>query len=283
MEQLPNKIIYRGVRGEKDPETVVDLIAASQKVAGKLSKAVIKEAMSQGSCWVKKGNSKLLKRVRRAKTILRAGDSVEFFFDRELYLKQKEELEVKPQLISQHRDWSVWNKPAGWLAQGTKYGDSLSLLRYVEKERAKEVFLVHRLDKETEGLMLVAHNAKANQGLGKLWATQKVGKTYWAEVLGNIENEKGEINSPIDGKDSFTSYKVLKRKEGTTVVEVVITTGRKHQIRKHFLELEHPVIGDPRYGEGNKNRDGMKLMACSLRFRWAGAPVEISLKDCPYL
>ena len=201
---------------------------------------------------------------------------------KELFLKQREELDEKPELITEHRDWSVWNKPAGWLAQGTKYGDSLSLLRFVEKCKGKEVFLVHRLDKETMGVMLIAHNANANQGLGKLWATQKVGKKYWAEVLGNVQEGDGKIDYAIDGKESLTFYKILERREKTTLIEVEIKTGRKHQIRKHFLELGHPVMGDPRYGQGNKNRDGMKLMACALRFRWGGEPVEISLKECPF-
>jgi len=284
LDHLPNKIIFKGTRGEKDPEVLVDFIAQDEKVSKNLSKALIKEAMSQGSCWVRKGNSKLLKRIRRAKTPLWVSDSVEFYFDRELFLKQREELEIKPVMVSQHKkDWSVWNKPAGWLAQGTKYGDSLSLLRFVEKYRnGKEVFLVHRLDKETQGLMLIAHNAKANQGLGKLWATQKVGKLYWAEVLGELENEEGQIDTPIEGKESLTFFKVLERRSGTTLVEVEIKTGRKHQIRKHFLEIGHPVMGDPRYGRGNKNKDGMKLMACCLRFRWGGSPVEVSLTDCPF-
>lgn len=284
MDHLPHKIIFKGIRRKDDPEALVDFIASSEKVAGKLSKALIKEAMAQGSCWVKKGNSKLLKRVRRAKTELHVTDAVEFYFDRELFLKQKEELATQPVMVSQHKkDWSVWNKPAGWLAQGTKYGDSLSLLRFVEKYRGgKPVFLVHRLDKETIGLMLIAHNAKANQGLGKLWATQKVCKKYWAEVLGNLKENEGKIDSPIEGKDSLTFYRVLERRADTTLIEVEIKTGRKHQIRKHFLELGHPVMGDPRYGEGNKNRDGMKLMACALYFRWGGQPVEISLKSCPF-
>ncbi len=282
MDQLPNKIIFKGVRTKDDPEALVDFISQSAKVEGKLSKAVIKEAMAQGSCWVKKGNSKLLKRVRRAKTQLRATDAVEFYFDRELFLKQKEDLEVKPELISEHKDWSVWNKPAGYLAQGTKYGDSLSLLRYAEKWKGKEVFLVHRLDKETMGLMLIAHNANANQGLGKLWATQKVGKKYWAEVLGSVEEEEGQIDTDIEGKASMTYFRVLERRERTTLLEVEIKTGRKHQIRKHCLEIGHPVMGDPRYGSGNKNKDGMKLMACSLRFRWGSQPIEISLENCPF-
>ncbi len=282
MEELPSKIIFKGVRTQNDPEALVDFIAQSDKVAGKLSKALIKEAMSQGSCWVKKGNSKLLKRVRRAKTQLRATDAVEFYFDRELFLKQKEELETQPVLVSEHKDWSIWNKPAGWLAQGTKYGDSLSLLRFAEKWKGKEVFLVHRLDKETMGLMLIAHNGNANQGLGKLWATQKVGKKYWAEVLGHVEEEEGQIDTPIEGKDSLTYYRVLERRADTTLVEVEIKTGRKHQIRKHFLELGHPVMGDPRYGRGNKNKDGMKLMACALRFRWGGGPKEVALESCPF-
>ena len=276
---LPRKIIIKQKREEHHPEALVDFIAGHKKV--ELSKAIIKEAMTQGSCWVRKGNSKLLKRVRRAKTVLMKGDYVEFYFDADLYETQKAGLDSEPVLISEHRDWSVWNKPAGWLSQGTKYGDSFSLLRHVEKLKGKEVFLVHRLDKETSGLMIVAHNNKAAKGLGTLWATQKVRKLYWAECLGHFKEQEGTVNSPVDNKEAVSHYKVLETREKTDLVEVIIETGRKHQIRLHMLALEHPVMGDPRYGRGNKNKDGMKLVAAALKFRWAGSAVEVKLDECP--
>ena len=78
--------------------------------------------------------------------------------------------------------------------------------------------------------------------------------------------EGAEINFKVDGKEARTTFKILEQKEHTAIVIAQIHTGRLHQIRRHFEELGYPVLGDPKYGVGNKNNEGIKLMAYQLKF-----------------
>lgn len=236
-----------------------------------LSKSMLKEAMVQGSCWLKKGNSKKLKRVRRAKSVIRPGDTVEFHFDPQLFERQKE---APPQaiMLKKERDWSAWYKPAGLLSQGTKCGDSWSLLRQLEKELKKEPFMIHRLDRETSGVMVFAHNAKSAKLLSTKWQGTLVEKIYHAWVKGEVEESKseGRLDYKLEGKKALTFYKVLKVQEGRTLMELKLGTGRTHQIRKHLEMFGHPVMGDPRYGKDNADNRGLQLQASRLEFDWHG-------------
>lgn len=149
----------------------------------------------------------------------------------------------------------------------------------------REIFLVHRLDREVSGLVLLAHTREAAARLSELFRLNRIQKKYRAEVLGNIgkEGQVGVIELPLDKKPSITKFKVQSYtpEAGTSIVDVVIATGRLHQIRRHFEMIGYPVMGDPKYGEGNKNRDGMKLSAVSLKFRcpFQGREVEFSMPE----
>jgi tRNA pseudouridine32 synthase/23S rRNA pseudouridine746 synthase len=245
-----------------------------------LSVGQIKEALVQGSCWVKKGNSKTALRVRRAKSIFRAGDRVEFNYDAELFARQKAGLESEPILIKDAKSWSAWLKPAGCLAQGTKFGDALSMVRFAEKNLNREVFLTGRLDRETVGLMVLAHNKKMSRTLSDAWSTPgKVTKTYEAMVKGVVEQDEGVIDLPLEGKKAVTHFKVLKRANHWSILELNIKTGRTHQIRKHLTSLGHPVLGDSRYGEGNKNKTGLQLVATSLSFKLENETIDLKVPD----
>jgi len=274
MSTHTSELSFKKTLEESDPKILVDII----KSQCELSVATVKECMRQGGCWVKKGNKKALLRVRRAKTELRAGDRVEFYYDPKLFELQKEK-PPKPELLKKTRDWSVWYKPAGLLTQGSKYGDSWSLLRYLEKEEKLESKLVHRLDRETEGLILVAHTPKAAKYLSLVWAGTRVEKIYRAVCVGTLDQSEGDIKKPISGKKAVTYYKVLEtRREGEgalSLLELRLGTGRTHQIRIHLDSLGHPVLGDSRYGRGNKNRDGMKLQASGLCFPWRDQMVSV--------
>jgi tRNA pseudouridine32 synthase / 23S rRNA pseudouridine746 synthase len=93
-------------------------------------------------------------------------------------------------------------------------------------------------------------------------------KTYIAEVLGDprVGSPSGEISDPLDGRPARTKFEVLafRTEQGTALVRIRLFTGRKHQIRRHFEGIGHPILGDPRYGRGNKNAGGIKLAALSL-------------------
>jgi tRNA pseudouridine32 synthase/23S rRNA pseudouridine746 synthase len=135
---------------------------------------------------------------------------------------------------------------------------------------SREVFLVHRLDREASGLMLLAHSKVAAAKLSEIFKNNLITKTYLVEVLGDLgkKDPRGVIDLELDGKPSLTEYEVKSylTATNTSIVEVVIRTGRLHQIRRHFDMLGFPVIGDPKYGTGNKNTSGMKLSAVSLSF-----------------
>jgi tRNA pseudouridine32 synthase/23S rRNA pseudouridine746 synthase len=250
--------------------TVCDFLASGTG----LSKSRIKDAMNKGALWVGKeaGQRRKLRRLRKATSMLHVGMRIEFYYDEKL-------LALKPpqaRLLEDRKDYSVWVKPAGLMAQGTMYGDHCSLLRQVELlfGNTREFFLIHRLDREAAGLMLIAHTKDAAARLSELFQKNLIVKKYRVEVLGNLgeRSRKGIIDLPLEEKTAFTEFEVesydpLKK---TSMVDITIKTGRLHQIRRHLDLIGYPVIGDPKYGKGNKNTEGMKLVAYSLRF------------DCPF-
>ncbi len=232
-----------------------------------LSKIKLKDAMSKGAVTLRKKQGGGRRRLRRASAALVPGDVLELFYDEAL-------LQLKPpaaHCVDDQRRYSVWYKPAGLLAQGTDYGDHCSLLRQVEihfrPERA--VFPVHRLDREAAGLMLVAHDKPAAARLSALFSGNQVTKKYHVRVCGEFAEKSGRVDLPLDGKPTLTHYTVsgYDAAGAVSTLEVSIETGRLHQIRRHFDLIGHPVLGDPKYGSGNKYPAGLQLLAAGLRFR----------------
>ena len=240
-----------------------DILAAH---AG-ISKAKIKDAMNKGAVWITRPRSKRV-RLRRATAQVHQGDVLELFYDGKLLALDP----PRARCISDKNHYSVWFKPAGLLTQGTNYGDHCSLARQVELyfNHKRPVFLVHRIDREASGLVLLAHSRDAASKLSVLFQNNQVEKHYRIEVLGDLagKNHSGTIDWPLDGKTALTLYEVVSYnpEKRTSVVDVVIKTGRLHQIRRHFSMIGYPVMGDPRYGRGNKNARGMMLEAVSLGF-----------------
>jgi tRNA pseudouridine32 synthase / 23S rRNA pseudouridine746 synthase len=247
-----------------------------------LSRTRVKDAMNKGAVWLKRKNSRM-KRLRRVSTSLKPGDLVELHYDDKTLALQP----LKAVCLSDQKHYSVWFKPAGMLAQGTQYGDHCSLMRQAELyfQSLRPIFLVHRLDREASGLMLLAHSKDAAAKLSELFKYNHIVKTYLVEVLGNLgeKGRQGTIDLALDGKPSLTEFEVKAYfpETNTSKVEVVIGTGRLHQIRRHFEMLGFPVMGDPKYGAGNKNTAGMRLSAVSLRFRcpFLGREVSYALPD----
>lgn len=122
--------------------------------------------------------------------------------------------------------------------------------------------IVHRIDKDTSGLLMVAKNDQAHNSLSEQLAKKTVNRRYIALVYGKIEHDAGKINAPIgrdeldrkkmavveDGKEAVTNFVVLERFKDFTLVECRLETGRTHQIRVHFKYINHPLVGDPLYG-----------------------------------
>lgn len=248
-------------------------------IATSLHLDVLADAAAKGALWHQKlGKGKILK-VRDMRVIVNPADKLTLYYDPRIlsYPELK-----SAECLFENTNYGIWLKAAGVLPQGTQSGDHTSLLRYVEKHIKKEAYLVHRLDRETEGLMIIGYSSDAAGKLGDLFQKNKITKTYQAIVLGEMERGLTQtINESLDGKEAITHFEVLAHKNDLSLLSLKIETGRLHQIRRHLEFIKHPVIGDPKYGKGNKNRDGLKLLAKSLSFidPWAQTEVKIQLES----
>ncbi|HCH58404.1 MAG TPA: RNA pseudouridine synthase, partial [Gammaproteobacteria bacterium] len=189
---------------------------------------------------------------------------------------------AEPDLLLDKKDYSIWFKPAGVFAQGSKWGDHCALTRLVEKALDRNSFLVHRLDRATSGIMMVAHTKHAARDLSKLFADRKINKTYLAVVEGEFNTDMLTINEKIDGKSAISHIKLLTFANNRSLLEVRIETGRKHQIRKHLSGINYPIIGDRLYGNADKDHpEDLQLQAIQLEFTCpiTQQPIQIELSD----
>ncbi|MDE6238233.1 MAG: RNA pseudouridine synthase [Muribaculaceae bacterium] len=185
----------------------------------------------------------------------------------------------------------IVNKKAGEIVQGDKTGDtplSEIVKKYIKEKYNKpgNVFcgVVHRIDRPVEGLVIFARTSKALERLNKMLREGEIHKTYHALVEGNVKEDDGELenflvsdgrinktfvtsSSNPDAKLSKLRYKVLKRGDRYTLLEVNLLTGRKHQIRCQLSNLGHPIKGDLKYGARRSNRNGgISLQAHKIEF-----------------
>lgn len=228
--------------------------------ASGLSRQRIKDAMNKGACWWTLKGKKV--RLRRATKELKAGTRLQLYYD-ENVLNRKPEAAI---LIEDKSRYSVWFKPHGLLAQGSQWGDHCSLLRSAELELKRPCLLIHRLDGDAAGLMLIAHDSKAAGALSQCFSGRTMAKHYLARVTGVINTKNQRIETPVDGKTAITHVSTLSTDEGakTSLLQVIIETGRKHQIRKHLQSIGHPIIGDRLYGK--PARIPLQLLAAGLEF-----------------
>ena len=219
----------------------------------------------------------------------------------EITLEEEEpkEIELKAQdipieVVYEDKDIIVVNKPKGLVvhpANGNPDGTLVNAIMAICKDSLSGIGgeirpgIVHRLDKDTSGLLIVAKNDKAHINMSEQIKNHEVEKTYIALVKGIVKENEATINMPIGrspkdrkkmavvktGKEAITHFKVLERfyKENCTLLEVKIETGRTHQIRVHLSQIGYPVVGDTTYSSGkNKwNIKGQCLHAKSLKFK----------------
>lgn len=268
MSSLPASLIFRRCVGQGEAEPACAFIARHTG----LSKSVVKDAMIKGAVLLRRG--KAVHRLRRATRELLPGDMLEFHYAPEL-LARAPPLAVR---LADEGSYSVWIKPPGLMAQGNEYGDHCSLLRAVECRVGpkRAVFLVHRLDREAAGLMVVAHTRHAAASLSKAFQEQRVLKRYRVRVCGDVSRtrgSKGVLNMPLDGKSATTEFAVVTYDplSDVTTLEITLRTGRLHQIRRHCALVNHPVKGDPRYGRDNEDPNGLQLWAVELKIPDVGA------------
>ena len=243
------------------PMALVEAIAEAAGEAS-LSKSAIKRALVFGGGWLKVAGSKQLKRCRKAKQLVRPGDYFEFYYDPQLLA----EALPPPRPVMETPSWGIWYKPVNQLSQGSRFGEANSRDVCVKQQRQAPVHLIHRLDREASGLLMLAYTPAAAAALSQLWAGREIAKYYQVQVLGQLEPEVGDIQLPLDDKPAHTQYRQVSSTGGTSRVDVRLYTGRLHQIRRHFAAIGHPVLGDPRYGEGNHYDNGLQLVAVGLDF-----------------
>lgn len=189
-------------------------------------------------------------------------------------------------ILHEDRDIIVVDKPAGLLTISTDREKSRTayfiLTDYVRKGQAKSrnrIFIVHRLDRETSGILIFAKTEEAKLRLQSRWEETK--KTYLAAVHGRCEKRAETIttylaenrargvyttNDARKGKLARTAYKVLKETRDYSLLEVDLLSGRKHQIRVHLADIGHPVVGDQRYGKQHNAHQRLALHALTISF-----------------
>lgn len=260
MEKIEHIKISKRLKMKPDAEEIPIIGFLHNEL--KLSKALLKSILTFGGCWLRiKGKAKA-KRVRKGTKLIHAGDTVEFYYDSNIDLNP--EFNIEP--LYENKHWGIWFKPANIVTQGSKFGDKNSILYHIQK-RNSEARIIHRLDRETAGLLFIAYDKKNAGEFSKIWNTGDVTKTYQAIAKGVMEETEGTIDLFIDDKDALTTYKVMDIQDRQTHLELEIKTGRFHQIRRHLKMLGYPVMGDPKYGKGNKNRDGLMLREIGLKFK----------------
>ncbi len=172
-------------------------------------------------------------------------------------------MKISALTIEETPDWIALNKPSGLLSVPDREGKEISLKRML-KEKYGEIFTVHRLDKDTSGVIVFAKNESTHKLLSKQFEARETKKIYLGLVLGCPAQPKGSIDSPISehpalngtmiihrkGKESLTDYEVLEDHGMYAWMRFQLHTGRTHQIRVHMKELGHPIVCDPLYGDG---------------------------------
>jgi 23S rRNA pseudouridine1911/1915/1917 synthase len=212
-------------------------------------------------------------------------------------IPEARELDIQAQdipieVVYEDKDIIVVNKPKGLVvhpANGNWDGTLVNAIMAICKDSLSGIGgeirpgIVHRLDKDTSGLLIIAKNDEAHLNMSNQIKDREVKKIYYALVRGVVAENEATINMPIgrsnkdrkkmavtrDGKEAITHFKVLERFNKYTLLEVKIDTGRTHQIRVHLSEIGHPVIGDEVYSNG-KNEFGIHgqlLHAKSLDFK----------------
>lgn len=224
----------------QQPGIAVDILSE----ASGLPKGRIKDAMAKGACWWTLKGKQV--RLRKAKRDVKPGTRLQLYYDGKILTRKPE----VPELLENKKRYSVWFKPHGLLAQGSQWGDHCSLLRLAEVQLNRPCFLIHRLDADAAGLMMIAHDSKAAGALSQCFSDRTMIKHYTARVTGLLNTQDQHITTPVEGKEASTRINTLSTDEAsnTSLIHISIETGRKHQIRRHLAGIGHPIVADRLYG-----------------------------------
>ena len=191
----------------------------------------------------------------------------------------------KLNIIYEDKEILVINKPSGLLTVSTPKEKERTLFHeasdYVKKSNPKiKIFIINRLDKDTSGIVMFAKKQSVKYDYQNNWDNLVVKRGYYAVVHGILDNKDGTIKSYLketktlmvyssskkDGKLAITKYKVLKENNRHSLIDIEIKTGRKNQIRVHMKDINHPIVGDKKYGTKDKSKR-MMLHAYELQIK----------------
>lgn len=277
-----NKDIFEVMVDEQFVGKRVDSVLP--QIFDQFSRMQILKMIEQGDLFINE------KQVKKANTKLKRDDAIRFTY------VETVETDIQPEkmdlvIVYEDSDVIVIDKPRDLVvhpANGNSSGTLVNGLVYYAKENLSTVGgdfrpgIVHRIDKDTSGLLMIAKNNNAHQKLSEQLREKTVKRQYIALVHGEITHDKGTIDAPlgisqvdrkkravtsVNSKQAITHFKTLKRVENYTLVECRLETGRTHQIRVHFQYIKHPLVGDPKYYLQRKQAgDGQYLHAYTLGF-----------------
>lgn len=265
-----------------DKKTRLDVYLA--EVLDDWTRSQIKKQIDTGGALI---NGK----VSKAGNLVSSGDTISISFNRESGLEEILPEDIKLDIVYENQDFAVINKPQGMVVHPAlgNYTHTLvnALLyhfdKYISSVDKARPGIVHRIDKDTSGLIVVAKNNFAHASLAKQFAEHSARRTYEALLEGNLKEESGTIKTFLNrdktdrkkyavsdsGKLAITHYKVLERFVGYTLCEFELETGRTHQIRVHCKYLGHPIVGDKTYGYSKQkfSLNGQLLHAKKLKLK----------------
>jgi len=242
-----------------------------------LSNQQFKQLCEMGAVWVAEPHPKTAKiarpgRIRRAKKALAIHSEVSVYINPQVLNR----IAPTPILIADEGDYSVWYKPKGMLSQGSKWGDHTTLYRWIERNRPFELhpqrpcWPVHRLDKATDGLMLIAHTKKRAHQLARQFELRHLQKHYRAWVAGHFcDTFSGlphHFQTPVHCKKAHTEVQACRydSEQNRSLLTIKLHSGRKHQIRIHLAEAGFAIIGDRLYGQAGEDDIDLQLTAVKL-------------------
>ncbi len=255
----------------------IDIFLA-EKLQDRISRSQIKKHIDEGS--VKIAGNKVTAHAK-----LKLGDEIEFEWMEKAPEGVRAE-DIPLEILFEDNEIIVIKKPAGMVVHPAYANPDHTLVnallfhfRTLSHTETIRPGLVHRLDKDTSGVMVVAKNDRAHAKLAKQFKNHTVEKIYYAFVRGVVQHEEGICEAPVSrsfvnrkklivtpsgGKDAETFFRVKKRFKNVTWLEVFPKTGRTHQIRVHMNHLDHPILGDVLYGAASPLIGRQALHACAL-------------------
>ncbi|NRT76769.1 RluA family pseudouridine synthase [Clostridium beijerinckii] len=248
---------------------IVDEKDRGERIDKYLAEIFVDKSRSFIQGLIEKDGIKVNNKTPKSNYKLRALDEIEVTFSEPEVLKVDAE-EIPINILYEDKDVVVVNKPQGMVvhpAPGNYNGTLVNALLYHCKDLSSingiiRPGIVHRIDKDTSGVLVVAKNDEAHNKLSDQLKDHSMKREYYALVEGRLKNDKGIIDKPLarnkrdrlkigiveGGKRAVTHYEVLERFNGYTLIKCILETGRTHQIRVHMASIGFPLVGDPLYG-----------------------------------